>query len=90
MNFNEISQVCDKALAEYDFGEGVIVEATSGWEHCSSSKEVTCPIFLRFDDDDPDQDTHQATFSVVIEDGKVSQVDCSFKGNIIGNYISNQ
>lgn len=77
MNNDEIRQLCDNALADYDFGEGVTVEATSGWEY-DGSNEVTCPVFLRFDDDEPDADTHQGTFSVTIENGKVTEVDCSY------------
>ncbi len=86
MNTNEIRKICDEALANYNFGEGVYVEATSGWEYDSSSKEVSCPVFLSFDEDEEGQESHKATFTVVIENGKVIQADCSYEGNLIGNY----
>lgn len=84
MKTEEIRNLCDGALADYDFGEGVTVEATSGWEYNSSSPEITCPVFLRFTEEDIDADTHAATFSVIIVDGKVTQSDCSCEGNFIG------
>ncbi len=84
MKTDEIRQICDQALAEYNFGEGVTLEATSGWEYSSNSSEVTCPVFLRFEEDDPEADTHLGTFSVVIEKGKVVQADCLCDGEMIG------
>jgi len=86
MNFDKTREICDQALANYNFGEGVFVEATSGWESNSNSKEVSCPIFLKFEDDEPEQDTHRATFTVIIENCKATQAECSYKGNLIGNY----
>jgi hypothetical protein len=76
MNTDKIRQLCDEALSNHDFGEGVTVEATSGWEY-DGSNEVTCPVFLRFDEDEPDDDSHRATFSVTVIDGKVTEATCS-------------
>jgi hypothetical protein len=83
-NDNEIRQICDQALADYDFGEGVTVEATSGWEYSSNSSEITCPVFLRFDEDAEDEDTHLANFSVVVSNNKVVEAYCTWKGETIG------
>jgi hypothetical protein len=84
MKNDEIRQLCDNALADYDFGEGVFVEATSGWRYESSSSEVTCSVFLRFEEDDKDEDSHLATFSVTVVNGKITQADCSWNGEFIG------
>lgn len=83
-NNNEISQLCDEALASFDFGEGVTVIDTSGWEYMSSSPEITCPVFLHFEEDERDAESHLGTFSVTIVNDRVIQADCSCEGNLIG------
>ena len=87
MEFDEIRNLCNSALSDYDFGSDFSVEAISGWEYTSGSNEITCPVFLKFSDDDADADTHIATFSVTVVDGKVTQADCSCEGNFIGKPV---
>lgn len=77
-------ELCDEALADYNFGEGVSVEAVNGWEYSNTSNEVTCAVFLRFDDDEMDADTHAGTFSVTVVDGKVVDKSCQCEGNFVG------
>lgn len=87
MNLNKFSVIADQALVNYDFGDGVNVEATSGWEYLSGSNEVSCPVFLKFDNDGYDEDTHLATFNVSIEDEKIVCANCSYQGNLIGHMV---
>lgn len=82
MNDIQISQQADEALADFNFGEGVTVVATSGWQY--DGQEVSCSVFLQFDEDEPDADSHRGTFSVNIVDGKVVEASCSCEGQPIG------
>ena len=61
---------------------------TSGWEYVSNSAEITCPVFLQFDEDDAQADSHLGTFYVTIIDNKIVQADCSCEGNFIGKSLS--
>lgn len=84
MKIEDVRQMADRALANYDFGEGVTVEAVNGWEYDSRQTEVTCAVFLKFDDDAPEDDTHLAHFTVDFENGHVSYAGCSYNGDSLG------
>ncbi len=84
MEIDTICQLANEALSNYDFGEGVTVEAVNGWEYDSGQTEVTCAVFLKFDDDEPEDDTHLAHFTVDFDNDKVSYACCSYNGDSLG------
>ncbi|WP_321935353.1 hypothetical protein [Paraburkholderia sp. J8-2] len=71
---------------EYDFGDGVQVLDHNGWETGGDAKYSKC-VFLQYDDDAPDADSHKATFHVhfkadgTVEDAYALEVG---SGNRIG------
>lgn len=87
MTNEDCRQMADAALGEYDFGEGVTVEAVNGWEYDSRLTEMSCAVFVKFDTDEPEDDTHLARFTVDFEDGKISYASCSCEGNLLGTPI---
>lgn len=51
------SKAADAALASYQWGGGVSVVGTSGWEHDSGSAEVHCKVFVSTDEQVGDEDS---------------------------------
>ncbi len=88
MNVDSIRKLANKALEEYDFGVGVNVEAVNGWEYDSGSTEVTCAVFLKFEEDSPEDDTHLAHFTVDLANDKINYASCSWNGEVIGSAVS--
>jgi hypothetical protein len=77
-------KLADSALEDYDFGSGVTVEAVNGWEYDSCMSEVSCTVFLKFEEDSVDDYTHLATFCVDFKDDKVISASCNCDGKTIG------
>lgn len=74
------------AFERYDFGPGVTVEAADGWERSSGSSEVSRAVYVRYDDDAPDADTHRVIFTVRVVDGQVAEAWASTgKGEQFGH-----
>ncbi len=80
-------QLANEALADYNFGEGVTVEAVNGWESNSRDTEMSCAVFLKFDTDEPEDDTHLGRFTVDFTNGKVSYASCCCEGQMFGTQI---
>lgn len=69
----------DRADAEfeaYEFGGDCRVEAHNGWERAQTDGEVEFSkvVYVRFDDDAPNSDSHKVGFTVLFSGGKVEQV----------------
>jgi hypothetical protein len=84
MDTNLTRKLADSALEDYDFGSGVTVEAINRWEYDSRMSEVSCAVFLKFEEDSVDDDTHLATFYVDFKDDKVDSAYCHCDGETIG------
>ena len=54
-NYIEQGALADKAFAEYEFGEGVMVTDTSGWEYTTPGHERTRTVYVETvsEDDGP-------------------------------------
>lgn len=75
----------DGAFERYDFGPGVTVESADGWERSTGSTEVSRAVYVRYDDDAADADTHRVMFTVRLADGKVAEAWASTnKGEQMG------
>lgn len=75
----------DEAYARYDFGDGVRVVGADGWQRCTGSPDVTRFVYVHYDDDAPEADSHRLTFTVRLQDGQVESAGAlDRKGNEIG------
>ncbi|NCQ50300.1 hypothetical protein GW796_00055 [archaeon] len=81
-------KLANSALEDYDFGQGVTVEAINGWEYDSESSEVSCTVFLKFDDDELEDDSHIAHFNIEFDGDKVKCATCSYNGEVIGHTVA--
>lgn len=78
----------DAAYEKYDFGDGVIVEDDSGWEHSSAGNTWTRPVFVKTNYQDPDDPTTKLSFEVRFEDGSATVAGVSASdsiGNVWGS-----
>jgi hypothetical protein len=82
---NSLSKLADQALANYDFGDGVTVEGTGGWVQNGDENQLTCSVFLTFDDSG--EPSTLSTFTVDIEDGIVTYAGCSCHGELVGSMV---
>ena len=57
-------QAANAAFEAYNFGSGVTVEETSGWEYDSPGSEMSRKVFYAVDEA-PDSDSQMAGFTVV-------------------------
>lgn len=74
-----------EALENYDFGANVVVEAINGWESTSKMDEMTCTIFIKYDDMEFEEDTLKASFTVEFDkSGNVVAVNCTCNGEAVG------
>jgi hypothetical protein len=86
-NMEVSRKLANEALANYNFGSDVTVEAVNGWESNSRDTEMSCAVFLKFDTDEPEDDTNLGRFTVDFKDGKVSYTSCCCAGHLIGTPI---
>ena len=56
-------EVADDEVASYNFGEGVKVVAMDGWD-TSDLNDLTKIVYVEYDDDKPDDDSHKVSFHV--------------------------
>lgn len=79
----------DQEFEAYMFGDGCTVAEHDGWvveTHGATAAEATKIVYLRFDDDQEDVDSHKASFKVRFEHGVVQDVVALLhsSGNEIG------
>jgi hypothetical protein len=76
----------DSAFERYDFGPGVTVEGMDGWQRNSASNEIVRCVYVKYDDDTPESDTHKLNFTAVVKGGEVETAWASDnKGQEIGH-----
>lgn len=80
-------QLANEALSNYNFGSGVKVEDVNGWESNSRDTEMICSVFLKFETDESEDETHLGKFTVDFKNGKISYANCSCEGELIGTPV---
>lgn len=87
-DLNEDAQreaLADELFEEYDFGDGVEVVAHDSW-NTEDSDDLTKIVYVRFDDDPPDADSHKLSFHVRFENGEVDAYALDMRtGNDVGS-----
>ncbi|WP_157497266.1 hypothetical protein [Diaphorobacter sp. J5-51] len=76
-NFTDQGALADKAFAEFEFGDGVMVTDTSGWEYMTPGHERTRKVYVETDsEDDGPSPRWVLTFTVRFdpETGALSEV----------------
>lgn len=83
---NDRISAADDIFSQYDFGDGVTCEESDNWNHDDMS-DLNRIVYVSYDDDPEDADTHKASFHVRFDDhGRVEDayaLDME-KGNEIG------
>jgi hypothetical protein len=70
-------EIADKAFADYDLGDEVVVEGTSGWEYTSLGQEWTRAVFVATDQGDTcGAATTKLTFTVRFTHGANEIEEC--------------
>lgn len=84
---NDRQSTADDEFAKYNFGEGVTVEESDGW-NTDDKDDYTKIVYVSYDDDAPEDDSHKVSFHVrFTPDGKVDDVYAleMERGNDIGS-----
>ena len=73
------STVAEEAFEQYDFGSGVYVEDSDGWEHTSGENEMSRAVYVAVDDENDvgdDAPSIKLNFTAVFEPGsnKITEV----------------
>lgn len=80
------ASAAERAYENYNFGEGVEVVGRAGWDR-SDPDDLILTVFVRYDTDPDDADSHKVSFHVRFEAEKVSEVyalECDH-GQMIGS-----